>query len=268
MPLIPPCDTNRRPARSGRAAWALLLAAATPAAAIERYEGTAFDRDGGDVLYHETHWRLDRPGQPSRVVLYTCPDGRGFARKRLWGDADATAPRFEFVDGRDGYREGVRATPVGLEVFWQPRADARERRKPVVAAPGTVFDAGFDALVRTGWHALAAGRPVDASFLLPSRLGVIDVQVRREGAAVADRLRLRMTLDAWYGFVAPRTDLTYRLDDRWLLRFEGVGTIRDAQGRHQDVRIEFPPDRRVADVGMAEVEAALARPLARRCGPG
>jgi hypothetical protein len=72
-------------------------------------------------------------------------------------------------------------------------------------------------------------------------------------------------VDAWYGFVAPRTDLTYRREDRWLLRFEGIGTIRDDRGRHQDVRIEFPPESRRA-VPRADVEAALAAPLARQCG--
>lgn len=262
-----PVPPIRRQGR-GAAAACLLLLALPATAAIERYEGTAHARDGGGVLYRETHWRLDSPGDPSRVVVYTCPDGEAFARKRVWGPADAVAPRFEFVDGRDGYREGVRSTPAGLEVFWQPQADAPERRQAIAAGPGAVFDAGFDALVRSGWDTLVAGDPVQAAFLLPSRLDVIDVKVRRQEDDAGGLLRLRMTLDAWYGFVAPGTDLTYTRDDRWLLRFEGIGTIRDAEGRHQDVRIEFPPDRRVAGVARAELDAALSQPLARRCGAG
>src|SRR5687768_6044621 len=102
------------PPRTAAAALVLVLAAApepagaaiAPGARIERADGTARSRDGGEVVYRETHWRLTG-GALSRVVLYRCPDGTPFARKRLWGDPDAIAPRFEFVDGRDGYREGV-----------------------------------------------------------------------------------------------------------------------------------------------------------------
>lgn len=253
------------------AALAGLLMAAScgpVSAAAERYEGSAHARDDGRLLHREIHWRLAGPGQPSRVVLYTCPDGTPFARKRVWGGAGATAPRFEFVDGRDGYREGVRENGDGLEVFWRARTGAAERRSPVGAGPGKVFDAGFDELVRSAWEPLEAGESVQADFLLPSRLGFLAVQVRRADPQPkpADVLHLRMTLDAWYGFVAPRTDLTYRREDRWLLRFEGIGTIRDAKGRHQDVRIEFPADRRRTGVPREEVDAALAKPLARGCG--
>jgi hypothetical protein len=242
------------------------FAASAASAAIDRYEGTARPRDGGPVLYRETHWRLPGGDGLSRVVLYRCPDGTPFARKQVWGDPDAIAPRFEFVDGRDGYREGVRAAGTGLEVFWRGGAGEAERRAPVRPDAATVFDAGFDALVRRGWSRLAEGAPVRAAFLLPSRLDTLGVKLEPRGGAPADGLlRLRMTLDAWYGFAAPRTDLSYRRDDRWLLRFEGIGTIRDAAGRHQDVRIDFPPDVRRTGIARAEVDAALARPLARGC---
>jgi hypothetical protein len=74
-----------------------------------------------------------------------------------------------------------------------------------------------------------------------------------------------MRLDAWYGFVAPNTELVYRLRDRQLLRFEGLGSIRNANGRHQTVRIEFPDKFRVAAVNQAEIDAAIKAPLTGRC---
>lgn len=256
-----------KPASGAAAVLCLLLALPGPAPAIDRYEGTATPRGGGAVLYRETHWLGDAKDLPARVVLYTCPDGTAFARKRVWDGPTALAPRFDFVDGRDGYREGVRRVDAGLEAFWRERAGDEERRGAVVAAAASVFDAGFDALVRQHWTTLAAGDAVEAEFLLPSRLGFVDVRLRGHGDDPdPERLQLRMTLDAWYGFVAPRTDVTYRRSDRWLLRFEGIGTIRDADGRHQDVRIDFPPAGRISGVDRQEVDAALARPLAVRCG--
>ena len=245
-----------------------LLAAALlsfPAVAVERVEGTAHDREDGRVLYRETHWRLRGADGLSRVVLYRCPDGTPFARKRLWGDPDAVAPRFEFLDGRDGYREGVRAVAGGLEVFWRERSDAPERRAPAARTASTVFDAGFDALVRTGFPTLLGGTPLRAAFLVPSRQDTVGIRIAPVAGPDDGTLRLRMSVDAWYGFVAPRTDLAYTRADRRLRRFEGVGTIRDGRGRHLDVRIEFPPDGRRDGVPPAEVDAALVAPLARAC---
>ena len=72
-----------------------------------------------------------------------------------------------------------------------------------------------------------------------------------------------MTLDRWYGFAAPAIELTYALQDRWLLEFAGVRTIRDSSGRHQDVRIEFP-ERAVAGLSAREIAALAAAPLASR----
>lgn len=252
--------------------WILLAAgliASSAAVAQDRYEGSAYGTRDGKLLYRETHWRYLDQGQQARLVLYTCADGTPFARKRVWAGAQPAAPDFEFVDARDGYREGVRRAGGRREVFVQADAESALRIKPIETPPLAVIDAGFDAFVRAQWSALAKGSKVTARFLLPSRQTFLAVGIRKAeevpaGAQSKDHLRLRMTLDAWYGFAVPQTTLTYRASDRWLLRFEGIGTIRDRQGRNQAVRIEFPP-RLVAAATRAELEAARTVPLERQC---
>ena len=245
-----------------------LAALASVGSSADRYEGLAYAKVDGKLVYRELHWRYEERGSPARLVVYRCPDGAPFARKRLHGDGDASVPDFEFVDGRDGYREGVRGDGDQREVFVQARADAGTQRRTLRIGPDSVVDAGFDALIRTRWDDLLAGDPVDAAFLLPSRFDFLDVSIRRLTPTDADDalVRLRMKLDAWYGFVAPQTDLAYRASDRWLLRFEGIGSIRDARGRNQAVRIEFPPALHSPAVDRAEVDAALAVPLTGQCG--
>jgi len=235
--------------------------------AVDRYEGLAYAKADGRLVYSEFHWRYEEQGSPARLVVYRCPDGTAFARKRLRIAGDASVPAFEFVDGRDGYREGVRGDGRRREVFMQERHDAGMQQRVVDVGPGSVVDAGFDALVRERWDELVAGDAVAADFLLPSRFDFIGVSIRRMAASGSQdaTLRLRMKLDAWYGFAAPQTDLSYRASDRWLLSFEGIGSIRDARGRNQVVRIEFPPGLRVAGVDRAEVDAALALPLDGQC---
>lgn len=245
---------------------AIGLSVSASASAADRYEGLAYASGGDELLYRETHWRYHDQDRPARLVLYRCPDGTPFARKHLRGAADTIAPQFVFLDARDGYREGLRGRGARREVYWQPRREAQVKTRTIEIGANVVADAGFDALVRNHWAELDAGVPVEAAFLIPSRLDTIDVGIRKIDAAMdPDRTHLRMTLDTWYGFVAPQTDLVYRSSDRRLLRFEGIGTIRDDRGRHQKVRIEFSPRLHVDDVARAEIDAAAALPLSSSC---
>jgi hypothetical protein len=235
------------------------------ARAADRYEGRA--HVDGALAYSETHWRYREQGRPARLVLYRCADGTAFARKRMRVVGRAASPDFDFEDARDGYREGVRSTGDGREVYWQARRDAPMKSRALSVGADSIIDAGFDAMVRERLAALASGKRVEAEFLLPSRLDFIDVAIARDDSAdvAGGTLPLRMNIDAWYGFAAPGTRMLYRRSDGWLLRFDGIGTIRDARGRHQRVRVEFPPERHVPSVDRAEIEAAAALPL-RGCG--
>jgi len=242
----------------------------TAAFALDRYEGTAHSTRDGSLLYRETHWRYEEQGKPARLVVYRCADGTPFARKRVWSATQSSAPDFDFMDARDGYQEGVRRAGGRREVYVQANAKAPMRSRALANPANAVIDAGFDAFVRSRWTALAKGEKVTAKFLLPSRQTFLGVAIRKVDAAQAtaaapDQLRLSMNLDAWYGFAVPQTTLTYVTSDRWLLRFEGIGTIRDRQGRNQEVRIEFPKRLLVSGAPRAGLDADLSIPLQRQC---
>ncbi len=264
----------KRSTASVQRVWPYLLAAglAAPASAlaIERYEGTAHSTRDGRLLYRETHYRYQDQGKPARLVLYRCADGSPFARKLVWSGAAPSAPDFEFHDARDGYREGVRNAGGKREVYVQAKTGEPMRSKSLANPGNAVIDAGFDAFVRSRWTSLAKGDKVTAKFLLPSRQAFLGVAIRkvdeaRAGAGATEQLRLGMNLDAWYGFAVPQTTLTYLASDRWLLRFQGVGTIRDAQGRNQEVRIDFPPRLLQASAPRTDLDDALKAPLQRKC---
>ena len=140
---------------------ALLAAAAGPVpahAAVLVQQALAHDRDTGTLRYRESHWLYREGGVARRLVLYQCPDGRAFARKTVREGAAAQAPDFDFEDGRDGYREGVRSTPTGRLVYVRERAGAPVRERQLELPANVVIDAGFDASVRRRWRDLAAGR--------------------------------------------------------------------------------------------------------------
>lgn len=266
VPVLPVMNRPRRSGAGVRAALILLLAASAPLAAQQRYEGTAHAPGSGAVLYREAHWLYRDGGTPARLVLYRCPSGAPFARKIVRERGGAIAPGFDFEDARTGYREGVRERSGRREAYVQESAGAPLRARPLDLPADTVIDAGFDAYVRRHWDALADARGRVVPFLIPSRARAYDMRIAAAGdARDAGRQvrRLRMRLAAWFGFALPDVVLTYDVRERRLLRFEGVGSIRDGRGRNQAVRIEFPDA--PAATSQSAVDAAARQPLVARC---
>lgn len=245
---------------SGITLTAALMAPPASAAGVQRYQGDASDA-AGRVLYREVHYLYEQGGAPRRLVLYRCPDGKAFARKTVTGGG--ATPNFAFVDGRDGYEEGVEGSGAQRQVYWRESQGKPVKRKAVQAGGSRVFDAGFDAMVRRNWASLSAGKSVSADFLIPSRLRTLglSLQGQREG----DMLKLQMRPAAWYGFAVPPIRLSYRLSDKWLSRFSGIGTIRDGAGRNRTVQIDFPASALKSGIGAAELESARDAPLVGRC---
>ncbi len=244
---------------------AMLLPASAIAATTN--QGIAYGLDDGAAAYRETHLMHESGGHLSRLVLYRCVDGSTFARKTVVERSGAVTPDFELIDGRSGYREGVRTTDRGREVFWQKSASAAEKKKTLHLPADAVIDSGFNELIRTQWTRVATEDGISGNFLLPSALRFLKVSIKRTPEKPQPGVvHLRMKLDTWFGFVAPDTELDYRIGDRRLLRFKGIGTIRDGRGRNLAVRIEFPGGLQARQVTSSEFEAARQMPLTGRCG--
>ncbi len=236
-------------------------APALPAHALESYEGLAYAPGTKHLLYRESHW-VDGD---ERIVLYRCPGGEPFARKRVNSRISAIAPDFELTDARDGYREGVASIGGQREVFLRANNDSRMKRKTLTAS-NPVIDAGFDAFIRTSWAEISDKHFLQVPFVIPSRLGALNFKVRHAGDHGASRT-FRLSLDGWYGALLPHIDVIYAATTRTLLRYRGISNIRGDDGRQLAVDIHFPAARRNSNVARSEADAAIAAQLVRRC-PG
>lgn len=253
-------------------AFALLAGAGSPAGAAEpvaaEYVGIASALDDGRELYREKHLvDRDASGRGTRVVLYVCPDGRPYARKRVTYTDWAGAPEFELYDARDGWLERVARSGSTLGVTVRERAGGSQRSAEINPPGGLVVDAGFDDFVRLNWDRLAAGERVDFAFLVPSRLAVMRFKVKRHKATELDgeaATVIRLSLGAWYGFLLPHIDVTYRDASRRLGRFEGLTNQRRPGGEHLMARIDFPADAR-RPLDASAIDAAGARDLDGTC---
>jgi hypothetical protein len=244
------------------AAGALLCCAS--AAAAVRLAGDAYSLNDNALLYHETQYVY--AGGAARVVLYSCPDGRAFARKRIRSSGDAQTPDFDLVDAHLGYREGVHDRGSEREVYVQRRAD-RPLQSEVVRVPAdAVIDTGFDAFAQRNWDALASGQTLRFRYLVPSRRTFYGFKVRRvdDGRGHGQRMTVRISLGFWLSFLLPHIDIVYDRALRRVVHYEGLSNIRGDDGRNYRVRADYPvvAEREVAH---AEVVAALDAPLVSSC---
>jgi hypothetical protein len=260
----------RRPSHAPRQIGTLLclfawVSAAMPVPAQEALrfeEGIARDPVSQVELYREQHWIRSESGQPrERLVLYRCPDGTAFARKRLDYRASGIAPQFRFEDRRSGYVEGLRQGGVP-EVFVRMTTDA-PMQSNALAATGLVADAGFDEFIRSRWSTLVAGDTVPFAFAVPARLESLGFSLRKVGQARVDDEAawiFRLRLGGWLGWLAPHIDVYYGQQSRRLLRFEGLSNLRDDSGENPLLaRIDFATPARPASEG--QWQATLTTPL-------
>ncbi len=238
-----------------------LLCAAWPASAnLTAEDGLARDLDSNRLLYREAHLiRREGARTLERLVLYRCPNGVAFARKRVDYRGSAFAPEFDMVDVR-GYREGLRREG-GQTLLWTGTKAAKAlaaTKSPLVA------DAGFDEFMRQQWAPLTAGRPQPLAFAVPAYGRSLPLKVRSTGtlARDGDRLhRFELRFDGLLGLVASTIRVEYDTQDQRLRRFTGLTNIRDAGGEQIEAEIDFPQPPRAADA--QRWQAALTEPLAR-----
>jgi hypothetical protein len=238
-----------------------LLCAAWPAwANLTAEEGLARDLDSDRLLYREAHLvRRDGARTLERLVLYRCPNGVAFARKRVDYRASALAPDFDMTDVR-GYREGLRREG-GKALLW---AGTKQAKALAATKSPLVADAGFDEFMRQQWAPLTAGRPQPLAFAVPAYGRTLPLKVRSTGtlARGADRLhRFELKFDGLLGVVASSIRVEYDDQDQRLRRFIGLTNIRDADGDQIEAQIDFLQAPRPADA--QRWQAALTEPLAR-----
>ena len=208
--------------------------------------GEAYDRSSGEMLYREIHeerWVRNRLTEDR--VSYRRTDGAEFATKRVHYGAHPTAPEFELVNTASGHQEAMRYAGNAIEVRFRASAGEPERSATLPLLASAIADAGFDRFVEQHWDLLTGGETIVRPFLVPSRLGLVDMRIRRAGEVAAAHGRqvvFELAIDsALLRIVVPAVRVHYDLGTRALRRYVGVANLRGAHGRNLDVIIEFPP---------------------------
>lgn len=226
--------------------------AVTPASAFSgvAYQGEARATDSGNLMYEEHHYVRTEEGKPAeRIVLYRCPNGEPFARKKVSYGEPPYAPQFRMEDARFAYSEGFERGKIAGETFVQRGASEPLQKESIALGESLVVDAGFDEFVRTHWDELQAGKAVELRFLVPSRLAAYGFKVKKTGedALYGDTVsNFELALSGLFGWFADPIQVSYRSSDRRLMRFVGLSNIRATPEENLIASIEFPPIRESA----------------------
>ena len=248
---------------------ALLLTMAAPlsAAAIGglEYQGAARSTDSGNLLYEEHHYLRTENGQPrERLVLYRCPSGEAFARKRVQYGEPPYAPSFRMDDARLGYAEGFSRGQASGEALVQRAAGQPVETDAVSLGESLVVDAGFDEFVRSHWDELQQGKKVGLRFLVPSRLAAYGFKLQKTGEEALygePASTFRLALSGFFGWFADAIDVSYRNSDRRLMRFVGLSNIRASAEENLVADIQFPPAEQVDSLADEAWERAGREPM-------
>ena len=246
----------------------LCVAARADEAQPQSFSGAAYALGTDSLLFRETHFLYPGPNGGERLVLYTCPDGRPFARKWSRDDGNPQAPDFDMTDARMGYREGVRREGDRREVYVQRSATQPEQSDLLKLPPDGVVDTGFDVFAQRHWDELVRGDTLKLPFLVPSRRTFFGFKASKveQPAAPPNSVTFRLAASSWFSFLLPHIDVSYDLTTRRIVRYEGLSNVRDeTTGKNYRVHFEYAHSALVHPVAQSEVEAARSVALAASC---
>lgn len=224
---------------------AIALTASSLASATETrlsYSATAFDLEGGELLYVEKHVEtLEKGRLAEREVRYEDPAGQLIAEKLVRYDESPVAPSFEMTDFRVGLREGAEVDAGSVVLFSGP-TNERDRRRSVRRPRGAVIDAGFDVFMRDNFEAVVSGERVEFNFAVPALRRFFRFQLVPQGEVsyrgeTAFLVKMRPAAALLRLAVDP-IELVYSQDGR-LLEFRGLANVCDEKGDRYKARIVF-----------------------------
>lgn len=206
----------------------------------QRHTARAVEPHSGVLLYFERHRQISCDGTPTEGwVTYLDRHGDTLATKNLDYRTGLITPSITLDDRQTGYREGARVVGDSLLLFrrYQPDADT-ETSLLGIDRPAAI-DAGFDHAVRRHWQQLSEGERIVFDFAVPDKLRTFRFRIRRLQPP-SEHLRLRIEPDSfWLRWIAPHIDLTYDVEQRRLLVYEGITDMRRADGRRHRARIDI-----------------------------
>lgn len=202
--------------------------------------GSAYSMKTGALLYKETHTPLE---DGHYQVDYSEPNGAMFAHKKLDFSSSTLTPSFTQVNDRNGESIEVKHEEGDLTTTYQENSAAKEETGSVKLAAGMVVDAGFDGFIKQYWDALSAGKKMDVEYLVPSKQTTFTFRFSQAACVKGTQtgaVCFSLSPVSWVVKLAVDPIIVaYQPKSKRLLRFTGRANICDAQGKYENVDIQY-----------------------------
>lgn len=211
-----------------------------------KYKGLAYDMNSNTIVYIENHEEIIENG--NRIGLktsYTEPSGKMIARRNVSFTNSETIPTFQTEDFRDGYLEGSELKGDSVRLYWRKNYESTMSEKTILLPGPAAVDAGFNNFVQRNWDDLMNGTKRQFNFGAPFALDYYGFRLHKiEKKTVGDRERvvIQCDIDNFFIrlFVTPII-LTYDVQTRRLVEYEGISNINNEHGKSYFVKIVYDP---------------------------
>lgn len=212
-----------------------------------RFIGRAYDPQSGKLFYTEHHEiQLNENGQyKDGNVTYLDAHGKLFAEKYLSYGEQKTLPDTHFRELNSPLKFSTQNTKQGIQLTFQDEQENSSSTVQLESDGYHVIDAGFDRLVNVNWSDLQQGQALNFSFLAVTRAAFYDFRLVKTQQSNDDQLVLKLEPDnILFRWLLDPAYLTYNMQTRKLMRFEGLTNIRkqsdnQTQDEHYVAVIEY-----------------------------
>jgi hypothetical protein len=209
------------------------------------YAGNAYDLKSGELYYTEEHQEIwEGQTHTSTLISYKNPEGKTIVKKELDFKTGHLTPSFLQTDFRDGYMEGAEVSEHSVKVLYRKSSRHDLETAVLEVPPPVVVDGGFNYFVKQNWPTLLEGRTLAFNFVVPAEQDYYSFQLSKveEGTlegkeAVIYKMELKNFI---LRQLVPPIMLTYNVETKRLLKYEGISNINNAKGKSYFVKIIYP----------------------------
>lgn len=235
---------------------ALVLSAAVRAAPVPDtsasppFRGSAFDTERGGPAYTEEHREIFLQGRlVSTRTIFTAPSGGPMAQRDLDFSRHPFKPEYLYKDVRNGYQEGSKVLDAELLVHFRDSTRAPLKEKRIKVPEPCVVNGGLGPFLKQNWKALATGKRLGFSMVVPARLdfykfvAYVDDKLALSDMESKGRKNTAVVIEPQSSvlrMLLPTIVMVYDVGTLRLIRYQGIVNVADPKGRSLRVRVDYP----------------------------
>ena len=223
----------------------LLLLPITETTTNYQSKSYAYDIDTEEFLYNEIHTDIySEKSLIRKISKFVDENGELISRRQMIFNNNYSTPDFEIEDFRTGYKEGAYViSPNSVKVFKKESFEEPLEESILNIDGEFVIDGGLTYFFHEKWDKFINDEVISFYFVAPNRLDYYSFQVSKyDIIAINNRKGIRLLLEPssfiLQAFVDP-VYITYDLNTKEILYYEGVSNVYDSEGNIYKVKIDY-----------------------------